>query len=432
LVSPSEHYSRPEVREEVASFLKGRWAAVEGRLGNQRLFARYLDGSPLRVESPSDVERILRRYPWVRTFYGTIAVFEDESFEKVKGITLFWDIDCYDEAELEQCKEIAARISEFLEKSGVLPWIKFSGGKGFHVHVNENCLEWEKYEDPFDVALRIEEYVAYKLKLDEVVWAKVELLVDKARVTTAPLSLHREKDRVAVAMKPSELKSFDLSWADPLNFKHDPEAWRTCEGSLEELAKKALEWKRPVSGKAREPGRFPVMALLQAARYYLMTGDLERALSFGLNRAIFYAWLKYYYNPGKAKRPRGFSEEELKKIESLKPVGPLKDKAPTKNGLFAIGGQVQRPEDFMRQVARRFEESGIPFEDAWRKALDYVSRFPEQVLKDPNAFFKHVYEPVRDDFLRVMRSQAKPSMPAHSARKYMTLDKFIKRDRGRK
>lgn len=29
------------------------------------------------------------------------------------------------------------------------------------------------------------------------------------------------------------------------------------------------------------------MGLLQAARYYLLTGDLEKAKSFGLNRAIF-------------------------------------------------------------------------------------------------------------------------------------------------
>jgi hypothetical protein len=169
------------------------------------------------------------------------------------------------------------------------------------------------------------------------------------------------------------------------------------------------------------------MALLQAARYYLMTGDLERALSFGLNRAIFYAWLKYHYNPGKIRRPRGYSEEELRKIEQLKPVGPLKDKAPMKDGWFMIGNQVQTPEDFMRQVARRFEEAGIPFEVAWRKALEYVSKFPEHVLKDPNMFFKYVYEPVRDNFLRVLKSEAKPSLPAYHARKYMTLDKFFRK-----
>jgi len=428
MLKASDYYSRSEVKEEISSFLRDRWTAVEGKLGDRRLFARYVDGEPLRVEIPEDVEKVLKKFPWARTFYGTIAVFEDKEFEKIKGITLFWDIDCLDEqALLKECKELTQRLANFLMEKGVRPWIKFSGGRGFHVHVHEDCLNWKAYEDPFEVALRIEEYVSHKLRLDEVTWAKVELLVDKARVTTAPLSLHKEKDRVAVAMKPEVLEDFELSWADPQNFKHDPEAWRTCEGSLERLAKEALAWKKPRPSSPREPGRFPVMALLQAARYYLLTGDLERALSFGLNRAIFYAWLKYYYNPGKIRRPKNFSEEELKRIEKLKPVEPLKDKAPTKGGWFAIGGQVQRPEDFMRQVARRFEESGIPFELAWRKALEYVSKFPEHVLKDPNSFFKYVYEPVRDNFLRVLRSEAKPSLSAVHAKRYMTLDKFFKK-----
>ncbi len=425
-MKPSEYYSRPEVKEEIAAFLRGRWAAVEGKLGDQRLFARYLEGRPISIKGPADIDYLLKRYPWARTFYGTIAVYEDDNFEKLKGITLFWDIDCIEE-DLMKCKEIAEKISNFLIEKGVRPWVKFSGGRGFHVHVNENCLDWKKYEDPFDVALKIEEYVAHKLKLDEIPWAKVELLVDKARVTTAPLSLHKEKDLVAIAMKPESLKDFELSWASPESPKHDPEAWRLCDGSLERLAEEALSWKKPRPTKPREPGRFPVMALLQAARYYLMTGDLERALSFGLNRAIFYAWLKYHYNPGKIRRPRGYSEEELRKIEQLKPVGPLKDKAPMKDGWFMIGNQVQTPEDFMRQVARRFEEAGIPFEVAWRKALEYVSKFPEHVLKDPNMFFKYVYEPVRDNFLRVLKSEARPSLPAYHARKYMTLDKFFRK-----
>ncbi|MCD6195448.1 MAG: hypothetical protein J7J82_01515, partial [Staphylothermus sp.] len=36
------------------------------------------------------------------------------------------------------------------------------------------------------------------------------------------------------------------------------------------------------------------MALLQAARHYIFHKDLDKAKSFGLNRAIFYAWAKYY------------------------------------------------------------------------------------------------------------------------------------------
>ncbi|UXD21687.1 hypothetical protein IPA_06810 [Ignicoccus pacificus DSM 13166] len=432
-LDPKEYYSKQEVREEIADFLKNRWAAVEGRIGEEKLFARYLDGEPLWIRDPEDVTKVLERYPWARTFYGTISVYEDKPLGKLKGITLFWDLDC--DYEIEPCLKGAQLISEFLERHGVKPWVKFSG-RGFHVHVNENCYPWERERDPFALALQVERYVVKslenKLRELELMGMKVETLVDPARVTTSPLSLHRELDRAAVAMKPEALKDFNLSWSDPNNFKHDPEAWRTCEGSLEELVQKARSWSPPRPQKAVHPGRFPVMALLQAARYYLMTGNLEEALSFGLNRAIFYAWLKYHYNPGRARRPRGYSEEELRRIEKLTPVGPLKDKAPrSEEGWFEIGGQVQRPEDFMRQVAKRFEESGIPFDLAWEKALEYVSKFPEHVLKDPNLFFKYVYEPVRDNFLLVLRGEARASLPAIYQRRgrTLTLDRFFKKSK---
>lgn len=427
-----KYYRREEVREEIASFLEKRWAAVEGRIGNERVFARYLDGDPLWIRSPDDITRVLERYPWTRTIYGSIAVYEDKPLGRLSGITLFWDLDC--EYELEPCLKAAKLIGSFLRNNGVEPWIKFSG-KGFHVHVNEGCYEWSKHENPFEIARKVEFYVVQKLrsKLEELelMGLKVETLVDSARVTTAPLSLHRELDRVAIAMKLDVLDSFDPSWADPENPNHDPDAWRSCNGSLERLVEEALKWSPPKPSKPSHPGRFPVMGLLQAARYYIMTGDLERALSFGLNRAIFYAWLKYHYNPARAKRPRGYSEEELKKMEKLSPIGPLKDKAPVSDeGWFEIGGQIQRPEDFMRQVARRFESSGIPFEEAWEKALEYVSSFPEHVLKDPNLFFKYVYEPVRDNFLLVLKGDYRPRLPPLYQRRgrTLTLDKFLKKN----
>ncbi len=430
-MEPREHYSREEVKEELASFLSNRWAAIEGKVGDQRLFARYSEGALLWIRRPEDVDEVLKKFPWVRTFYGSIATYKGAPLSELSGITLFWDLDC--ELDLEPCKKAAKLIGEFLRDHGVEPWIKFSG-KGFHVHVNEKCYDWSSVKDPFSVALTLERYVVHSLRKEienlELMGLKVEVLVDSARVTTAPLSLHRELDRVAVAMSLDDLDRFELSWASPDSYVHNREVWRTCKGNLSSLIEKALKWKPERPSNPRHPGRFPVMALLQAARYYLMTGDLERALSFGLNRAIFYAWLKYHYNPGRIRRPRGYSEEELKRIEKLEPVGPLKDKAPrSQDGFFEIGGQVQRPEDFMRQVARRFEESGIPFEEAWEKALSYVAMFPEHVLKDPNLFFKYVYEPVRDNFLLVLKGTAKPKLPPiHERRgRTVTLDKFFKR-----
>ena len=71
---------------------------------------------------------------------------------------------------------------------------------------------------------------------------------------------------------------------------------RTVLGAPEATKRKPREKKLT----ATKVGRFQVMGLLQAARYYLLTGDLQKAKSFGLNRAIFYAWAKHY----KAKAPR--------------------------------------------------------------------------------------------------------------------------------
>jgi len=75
-------------------------------------------------------------------------------------------------------------------------------------------------------------------------------------------------------------------------------------------------------------------------------------------------------------------------------------------GWFVIGGVEQRPEDFDRYVARRFEEAGISFEEAWRAALEYLRRFPLAVLRDPRRFYREVYEPVRDRFVeKVLRKR---------------------------
>ena len=157
-------------------------------------------------------------------------------------------------------------------------------------------------------------------------------------------------------------------------------------------------------------GRFQVMALLQAARYYLLKGDLERAKSWGLNRAIFYAWAKHY---GPSRRPTARLRAQARRLSSGSEVGEEEtrwvevggEKAMVSpRGWFVIGGVEQRPEDFDRQVARRFEEAGISFREAWEAALEYLRRFPRRVLEDPRLFYKEVYEPVRDRFVeKVLR-----------------------------
>jgi len=157
--------------------------------------------------------------------------------------------------------------------------------------------------------------------------------------------------------------------------------------------------------KALGLGRFQVMALLQAARYYALTGDEERAKSFGLNRAIFYAWAKrrgpkrsWGVSRTRPSAERGRSEKISEPVE----VG--------RRGYFAFGGVEQTPLDFERQVLRKLQPLIKPNE-AWRAALDYVKQFPGEVLRDPQLFYKYVYEPVRDTFLRDLAKGERPKPP---------------------
>jgi len=165
-------------------------------------------------------------------------------------------------------------------------------------------------------------------------------------------------------------------------------------------------------------GRFQVMALLQAARYHLLRGGgLEEAKSWGLNRAIFYAWAKHY---GPRHRRRAATLQELERLaarrrpgrrcpEGMEEVlGECVERGP--RGWFAVGGEEQTPRGFDRQVASRVSKL-IPWERAWEAALHYLERFPRRVLEDPQLFYRYVYEPVRDRFFLELLEGKQPEPP---------------------
>jgi hypothetical protein len=153
----------------------------------------------------------------------------------------------------------------------------------------------------------------------------------------------------------------------------------------------------------RTIGRFQVMALLQAARYYLLKGDLEKAKSFGLNRAIFYAWAKRSGKPVfQRKRAAGASAPSIpsraREVEALGNENAYVND----EGLFVIGSEVQRPEDYDREIVRRIE-AVIPYEEAWNAAINYLKSFPADVLLDQRKFYERAYLPVRDRFDEILR-----------------------------
>ena len=136
------------------------------------------------------------------------------------------------------------------------------------------------------------------------------------------------------------------------------------------------------------------MALLQAARAYVLGLPLESAYSWGLNRAIFIAAAKRGFKGGPSQGGRAGA-----KSSKTAPVYYLGDDMAFKSQksgvlLFTIGGEVQTKEAFDRQVKSRF---GQTFPAAWREALAYVKTFDKETLRSGDEFFTLVYRPRRDE-----------------------------------
>ena len=148
-------------------------------------------------------------------------------------------------------------------------------------------------------------------------------------------------------------------------------------------------------------GRFQVMATLQAARAYTLGFPLERAKSWGLNRAIFYAAAKRGFIGAKERaHPKRGSDEIARKPTEEKPDAYyLGDEMAYKakegrRTYFTIGGEAQTEEDFARQIESRF---GKRFEDAWKEALGIIEGFEKETLLSQRAFYEQVYRPRRDE-----------------------------------
>ena len=439
------HYSKGLVKKEISDYSKNRWVAIYGLSRRSGVFLRYWRNSkqPLTFSSIAEFDKAMKQFGWIfpRTFYATANLFRDlsdrsklDDKSNIIASTPVWDID----GALNfwrKVLEVARIIVDELDKEGIsksvyLIW----SGRGIHVHVHERSISEElrrKY-NPLDLSYSIVEYILRKCREKIIEIAKeakdperplkVENEMDIKRVFTTPLSLHKSVDYVAIVFKPNEIDDFDLDWANPNKFRHNRN-WRSYEeGEADELALKAIKEIggyfnrvgeiRTVVGLQKERnsemretivrvirgnkkiGRFQVIALLQAARYFILRGDVNKAKSFGLNRAIFYAWAKHY-RVGRAHRGRGSGGDKKRiKFEYLgdeqAPISP--------RGLFVMGDQEQRPEDFDKEVIDKIN-SIIPFKLAWDAAINYLKRFPERVLLSQQEFFKKVYDPVKDDFI---------------------------------
>jgi len=441
-----KHYLDETVQREIADYCRGRWVAIEGGVMGSRVFLRYRkDGRPLAINDNEDLKEIVRHFKGVglRSIYGSVNVYRNisskSSLEEPTNIAYtspIWDID----GELSDWRgilEVARIIVDELERLGIAKsvFIKWSG-EGAHVHVNERCFSNDilSKHNSLDIAYSLVGLVLDRSrgKITDVISRfrsiKVENEIDLKRVFTAPLSLHRRRNLCCVCFKPEEIDCFEIEWANPEKFRHNC-MWRDhVEGEGDEAATEAIKaiggykrWPSLASGSIRtvisasevaevknglpefnagKIGRFQVMGLLQAARYYLLTGDLERAKSFGLNRAIFYAWAKRHGKEIASRRPLSSGGKSIKNNLGVEETIQVGDEVAfiSKNGLFIMGNEEQRPEDYDKQIAKQIDGT-VDYERAWQAALEYLKNFGRDVLLSQQKFFKQVYQPVRDKFL---------------------------------
>ncbi len=150
------------------------------------------------------------------------------------------------------------------------------------------------------------------------------------------------------------------------------------------------------------------MALLQAARAYALGLSEDKAKSWGLNRAIFYAAAKRGFIGGGRSRGgalQGRPAEGKAKGGRVFELGDEKAYQEKRGNRvwFAIGDDLQEPRDYDRQIARRF---GDLYGRAWKEALEIVKQYDEATLKSRRSFYEEVYKPRRDELAAVWSSMA--------------------------
>jgi len=144
--------------------------------------------------------------------------------------------------------------------------------------------------------------------------------------------------------------------------------------------------------------RFVVMAILQAVRAESLGVRHDAALSWGLNRAIFYAAAKRGFRGGDSTAGEGSgtpAESSSREIYRLGDDEAFQDPA-AKELTFIIGDKSQTVDAFEQAVVSRFGTKEN-FEVAWSEAARIVGSFDRATLESRERFYGEVYRPRRDE-----------------------------------
>ncbi len=160
-------------------------------------------------------------------------------------------------------------------------------------------------------------------------------------------------------------------------------------------------------------GRFQVMALLQAARAYVLGSPLDEAKSFGLNRAIFYAAAKRGFQRGTPSRHPG-EQHRLKEAPGKTAMKTIHQETVGGETAYSVeidgkkryvmGDDILEPEDFRQHIEQRF---GHAFPQAWDQAIGLMKQTEQEVLTSQRRFYEQVYKSRRDELAQAWSKLSK-------------------------
>lgn len=200
------YYSRPDVQKKLLPHLQGRDLLVgQSPAPNQIIYKRYDKGSPIRINTPSELE-----------WYGSRRHTEFHPTIGAKTNELWVDIDSGSSVGLNDAKFIVPAVEEALRK---MPNVRdtniaFSGGRGFYVRG-----QLDKYYPTDAVREKLKKVVKNLAhSRDDVVWDRppatdevrldISTFHDKGSIR-APHALNSATGFISVPLTRNRLQGFD-------------------------------------------------------------------------------------------------------------------------------------------------------------------------------------------------------------------------------
>lgn len=268
-----KYYSQTFVQEKIAELAKGR--EVIGRLEDEQYAKR-----PDVILYPRDVVEKTKQgavsfHCSVERWKNPMQLSSEMRESEMQELRTGWDfiIDIDTKAKIEHAKIATHEVVSFLKDFGVMPTIKFSGRRGFHIGIA--CEAFPKKVDFSDVSkfypqapqamagfirekiseqlmdrlVKVEGGITALMKttdaktLSPYEFIEIEKEWGSRHLFRMPYSLHEKSWLVSIPLTEKQIKNFEPEQARPENIKRfDSEFLKNKPEEAIELLVQAIEW----------------------------------------------------------------------------------------------------------------------------------------------------------------------------------------------